>query len=440
LSDSLDWLFGLEQFGIKFGLANITTILEALGHPERAFQSVHVAGTNGKGSVTAMVARALAAEGHAAARYTSPHLVDLAERFVVDGRPATPDALDQALADVRAVVERLLASGALDVHPTFFEVTTAVAFELFRRARVKVAVCEVGLGGRLDATNVLTPAVTAITSIGFDHERYLGRTISEIAIEKAGIVKPGVPVIVGRVGDAAHDAISQVAEERRAPLVEAWAGVSADEVPFEPRDTSLTVDRRATLVRLRTPRHDYGTVAIALRGAHQVDNAVVAVRVLETLDDLGLAVGAPAIVDGLARVEWPGRLDIRRLADGRAALLDAAHNPDGAAALAAFLGASSFKGSPLVFAVMRDKDADGILRALVPHVGALVATAASNVRSANAADIAARARELAPHLPVRIARSPRDAVEAAWRISPRIIVAGSIFLLGDVLSDTTWSW
>src|SRR5256885_1854295 len=195
--DPLSYLFSLEQFGIKFGLENIATIVAALGHPERAFRSVHVAGTNGKGSVTAMVDAALRAAGHRSARYTSPHLVDLCERFVIDGRPVSTGALAAAVSDVRDVIDRLHASGALDVHPTFFEVTTAVAFELFRRAEVTIAVLEVGLGGRLDATNVVSPIVTAITSIAFDHQKYLGTSLREIAIEKAGIIKPGVAVVLG---------------------------------------------------------------------------------------------------------------------------------------------------------------------------------------------------------------------------------------------------
>jgi dihydrofolate synthase/folylpolyglutamate synthase len=432
LSDSLGWLFGLEQFGIKFGLDNITTILEALDHPERAFQSAHIAGTNGKGSVTAMVDAALRAAGHRSARYTSPHLVDLTERFVIDGQTVTARALDDALTRVRATVDRLRTSGRLDGHPTFFEVTTAVAFELFRNANVTVAVCEVGLGGRLDATNVLTPSVTAITSIGLDHQQYLGPTLPAVAREKAGIIKPGVPVIVGRMDTAPMEVIASVALDRQARLIEAWAGVFADEI----RQPTQPSGQPHTVIRLRTAARDYGDVEIALRGAHQVDNAVVAVRVLEALDEGGLVTPPSAVREGLARVTWPGRLDIRRLPDGREALLDAAHNPDGAAALAAFLRTSLFDGSPLVMAVMRDKDIDGILRTLGPHIGALVATTASNARSAGAAEIAARARAILPHVPVTIAAAPREALEAAWHISPRILVAGSIFLLGDVLHET----
>src|SRR5713101_4376009 len=174
-------------------------LVARLGHPEDAFRSIHIAGTNGKGSVTAMADAALRMAGHRSARYTSPHLIDLAERFVIEGRPVAPDALHRAVRDVRDVVDLLRRRGALQFHPTFFEVTTAVAFELFRRAGVEIAVCEVGLGGRLDATNVVSPdevVVTAITSIALDHQVHLGSTLREIAFEKAGIIKPGVPVVI----------------------------------------------------------------------------------------------------------------------------------------------------------------------------------------------------------------------------------------------------
>ena len=166
--NSLDYLFGLELFGIKFGLENISRIVERLGHPERAFHSVHIAGTNGKGSVTAMADAALRAAGYRAGRYTSPHLIDLTERFVVDGHPVSTDALSAVVDDIRRIIDALLAEGVMEVQPTFFEVTTAAAFELFRRAGVEVAVLEVGLGGRLDATNVVAPVATAITSIAMD--------------------------------------------------------------------------------------------------------------------------------------------------------------------------------------------------------------------------------------------------------------------------------
>jgi dihydrofolate synthase/folylpolyglutamate synthase len=406
-SGALEYLYGLEFLGIKFGLDNISTLVAYLGNPQQKFRTLHIAGTNGKGSVTAMVDAALRAAGYRCARYTSPHLVALNERFVIDGSPVGDRDLDDAINDVRGAVERLRAAKRLQVEPTFFEVTTAVAFELFRRAGVEVAVIEVGLGGRLDATNVVAPLAAAITSIGFDHERYLGSTLREIALEKAGIIKPGLDVVIGDVPAEALDVIAETARARGATLIRAAASA---------------LDRA-------------GVVAIGLKGRHQRRNAAVAATLLEVAGRHGLPMAAEAVRTGLATVSWPGRLDLRRMKDGREVLLDAAHNPEGASALAAFVMDTWPDKPPLVFAAMQDKDAGGMLRALLPAIGRLVMTRASNMRAADPAELAASARTIAPALPVEIERLPSAALAAAWRHSPRIVVAGSIFLLGDVLKE-----
>ena len=430
LDSPLAWLFGLEQFGIKLGLENISVLLDALGHPERAFRSVHVAGTNGKGSVTAIVDEALRAAGHRSARYTSPHLVDLSERFVVAGRPIDRESLTAAVEDVQRLVDRLRREGALDVQPTFFETTTAIAFELFRRAGVEIAVCEVGLGGRLDATNALLPLACAITSIGFDHQQYLGHTLRDIALEKAGILKPGVPAIVGRMSAEAFAGISGRARALGAPLLDAWEGVDV---------VRLDSSNHSTRIRLRTLERDYGECTVGLAGDHQIDNAVIAVRLIETLRHR-VPVTPDAIRRGLTHVTWPGRLDLRRLPDGREALLDAAHNADGAAALAAFLTSKSSVKQPLVFAAMRDKDRAAMIRALMPAVARLIVTRASNPRSADPAELAAEARRIAPvDVPVEVQPVLSAALASGWRESPRITVAGSIFLLGDVMKELGWA-
>jgi dihydrofolate synthase/folylpolyglutamate synthase len=405
-SGAFAYLAGLELLGIKFGLEHIAALVEHLDHPQRHYRTLHIAGTNGKGSVTAMVDAALRAGGYRSARYTSPHLVALNERFVINGEAVGDRELEQAIDDVRGAVERLRERRVLQVEPTYFEVTTAVAFELFRRARVDVAVIEVGLGGRLDATNVVTPVAAAITSIGFDHQRLLGSTLREIAIEKAGIIKPGIPVVLGELPAEAREAISAVAQREAAPIV------FADE---------------AALARA-------GVTDIALRGRHQRRNAAVAAALLETADALGLPVTAAAIRGGLATVSWPGRLDLRRLAGGREALLDAAHNPEGASALAEYVSATWPDRPPLVFAAMRDKDISGMLRALLPAVGSVVFTRASTPRSAEPSELGDAARSIAPDLPVALEPSPAAALAHAWRLGTRIVVAGSIFLLGDVMN------
>ncbi len=426
-ADPFASLLPLEQFGIKFGLENIRSIAAALGHPERAFRSVHVAGTNGKGSVTAMVDSALRAAGHAAARYTSPHLTDLAERFVINGQRVDHGSLRAAVADVLAAVDRLHADGTLSALPTFFEVTTAVAFELFRRAAIELAVCEVGLGGRLDATNILEPAAATITSIGFDHEQYLGHTLMSIAAEKAGIIKPGVPVVVGPMSRDALAEIDQIARDRDAPVIHAYHGT--DVVLLEPSGSHMN------RFRVRTPVRNYGEVRLALAGGHQVHNAIVAIRLLEILEAQGVAIGEAAIIEGLARVVWPARLELRRLTDGREILLDAAHNPDGAEALASFLRANQLEHPPLVFGAMQDKNIPAMLAALAPAVSTFIFTRASNARAADPDELADQAGRVAPQVPRSVAPRPAEALAAAWRLSPRIVAAGSIFLLGDVIKE-----
>jgi dihydrofolate synthase/folylpolyglutamate synthase len=422
-SDQLAYLFSLEHFGIKFGLENIAALVRELGNPQDAFASVHVGGTNGKGSVTAMVDAMVRAAGHRSARYTSPHLVDLRERFVIDGAMVELPKLEAAIERVRTAVESLRRRGGLDVHPTFFEVTTAIAFELFRDAGVAVAVCEVGLGGRLDATNVLRPTATAITSIAFDHEQFLGSSLAEIAFEKAGIIKPSVPVVVGRLPADAAAVIARVAGERGAPLVRAADGTSV---------TRDFTDPTGRFVHARTERRDYGRFPLPLAGTHQLDNAAVAIRLAELLEDAGISIGERGVVSGLSHLQWPGRLERLPLPGGREALLDAAHNPAGAVALASYLQQLG-QPRPLVFAAMRDKNADGILRALAPAVSGIVVTRATNPRSADPHALATVARSAAPGLPVEVADSSAEALRLAFDRAPHIVVAGSIFLLGDII-------
>jgi len=417
----LDRLFALETFGIKLGLDNISQLCAALGHPERSFASLHVAGTNGKGSVTAMAHAALVAAGVRAGRYISPHLVDLSERFVIDGAPVGADALQLAADAVLDCAEALIARGDLPVHPTFFEATTAIAFELFRRAGVKVAVIEVGLGGRFDSTNVITPVAGAITSIGFDHQQHLGDTIEAIAFEKAGIIKPRMDVVIGALPEEARAVTARVAAEQKARIIDAAA---------DARVTGNHVD--GGQITIETPEDRYGPLSLALQGQHQVDNARVAVRLLEAVRRGGIAVPREAIERGLAQVDWPGRLELIRLEDGREVLLDAAHNVDGARALASYLQARHPERPALVIGVMRDKDVEGILAALLPAVSSVVATAAPTPRAIPARDLAARISAMGARVPVRTEADPSAAVELALAASRSVCVAGSIFLVGAV--------
>lgn len=420
--DVRTWLTSLELFGIKLGLDTIGAICHALGSPERARPAVHIAGTNGKGSVSAFVEAALRAAGYRTGRYTSPHLVRLEERFAVNGEAVPPGVLDAALTAVRAVVTDLQHAGKLSVTPTFFEITTAAAFEVFRAQGTDVNVFEVGLGGRFDATNVVTPRVSAITSIAFDHEEHLGRTLEAIAFEKAGIAKRGVPVVVGDVPAGAGRVIADVCSSAGAPVIHAVEGCR---VRSERHDGRQVLD-------VSTPVRHYAPVALGLRGPHQVANAIVAVRVLETLDDPDLPVPEAAIHEGLARARWPARLDLRRLADGRSVLIDGAHNPSGARALAAYVAEEYPAGVPVVFGAMADKDLVQMLGALKTVARPLVLTTAPGRRAASTEQLARAARDAGVHGSV-IEPVIDSALGRAWREGPEIVVAGSLYLAGRVM-------
>jgi dihydrofolate synthase/folylpolyglutamate synthase len=420
-ADPIEFLFGLERLGMKFGLDNMRALCAALDHPERTFRSIHVAGTNGKGSVSAMVATALGAAGYRTGLYTSPHLLRLEERFVIAGREVARDALAASAARVKAAVETLLREGRLDAPATFFECTTAVAFVLFREARVDAAVLEVGLGGRLDATNVVVPEVAAITSIGFDHQAQLGDSLASIAREKAGIAKPGVPIVCGAVPEEARREIRAVAEAAGSPVL-----MAPDVVRLSP-----VGEGDPPTVQVRSARRDLPEVTLGLRGPHQLGNAAVAVGILDVLSDRGWRIPDAAVAAGLHDVRWPARLERFRYRSADV-LLDAAHNPAGAAALASYLAAAGWRDISLVIGVMHDKDVRGILAPLLPHAAHLICTTPPSTRALPAPALAEVAREIAPSLHVHVVEDPASALDEAARLGRLVVVAGSIFLAGPV--------
>jgi dihydrofolate synthase/folylpolyglutamate synthase len=421
--DPIALLLAREQHGIKFGLESVRTLCTALDHPERAWTSLIVAGTNGKGSVTAMSAAGLTAAGYRTGRYTSPHVRRIEERFALDGVPVGSDMLADAAEAVLEAERRCLGDGRLSGPVTFFEMTTTTAFVLFRRAGVHVAVLEVGMGGRLDATNVAEPCASALTSIAYDHMRFLGNSLADIALEKAGVMRSGRPCVVGPLPAEADAVIRSAARERGVRLVEALADVQV---------TSTMTSEGRTVLSLRTQAQDYGTFRLALRGRHQAVNAVVAVRLLEAAAEAGLRVAPEAAVEGLVNVSWPARLQPVRLADGRRLVLDAAHNPAGATALAAYLADTSPLRLPFVFGAMRDKDITSMLRALAPRATCFVFAHARTPRAMAAADLRELAASLDLGVPLLAASSPDEAVDLAFRHGSPVVVAGSIFLIGEL--------
>jgi dihydrofolate synthase/folylpolyglutamate synthase len=404
-SDALAYLDARILHGVKFGLETVQQLLEALDHPERASPMLLVAGTNGKGSVVAYVDAALRASGLRVGRYTSPHLMRLNERIAVDDRDIADLDLETCVLAVRDCAEDLRQRGVISDHPTYFEALTVAAFEHFRRSGVGLGVIEIGMGGRLDAANSCDPIASAIVTIAFDHERFLGHTLTAIAREKAGVLRRGHDTVIGRLPAEAEAAIRDEAERLGARLVHADYGIELTE--------------QDGLLDVRTPKRDYRGLR-ALAGAHQRDNLLVALRLLESAEEAGVRFDPSALPAALARARWPGRLEWVD-AEPRV-LLDGAHNPAAAVVLADYL--AHIGPFVLVFGAMRDKDIAGLAQALFPLAREVVLSQPSTARAATPDEIVARSGALA-------ARACALARELARPGEP-VVVAGSLYLVGEV--------
>jgi dihydrofolate synthase/folylpolyglutamate synthase len=414
--DSVRFLYSLgnEVKTAKYGLERITTLLAALGHPERLPLIVHVAGTNGKGSVCAMIEAGLRAAGLRTGLFTSPHLVEPTERIRIGGCPVTASQFSAAFDRVHLCAEQLLNQGAIDFHPTYFETVTAMAFLLFQDQGTEAVVLEVGLGGRLDATNVVHPELCVITPVDFDHEALLGKSLEAIAGEKAGILKPGVPAIFAVQRPEALDTLDRRASALGIEVVHAQEKWHVDDVELSAQGSAFTV-RDGSEMRIHCP----------LAGEHQVANAVVAVA---TLQRLGIEISA--IERGIASARWPGRLD--RVSSSPEIILDGAHNPAGARALAAYIQRFySGRRVVLVYGAMRDKAVEEIAGVLFPCADEVIATAPRQSRAVDPETI----RALAAHPNLRTAPDLAAALDLARGADPErvIFVTGSLFLVGEAL-------
>jgi dihydrofolate synthase / folylpolyglutamate synthase len=420
---SLKYLYSLghEVLAAKFGLDSISLLLGKLGHPERSFKSVIVAGTNGKGSVSAMIDSIASAAGHRCALLTSPHLVRIQERLRFQGREITEADFARLATIVRDASETLVAEGHLDAPPTFFEQVTAIALRYFQECDAQLAVLEVGLGGRLDATNAVDRIVSVVTTIDLDHQNILGNTIREIAGEKAAIIVPGARSVLAR---QQHPEASDVLMHRC--LETGVLPMFANEpVAIEASDFGrVTFDYESSLRR-------YTRVILGLRGRHQADNAAAAIEAAELLNESGFPIPREAILKGLREVTWPGRLEI--IGDRPRLLLDGAHNPAGARALRAYL--DEFWRGPvtLVFGAMSDKDIDGMAAELFGAASFIVLTRMSDSRGADATRLGAAA--LKSTQSVIYAESVGQALSWAWSVTPPdglVCAAGSLHLVGEV--------
>ena len=401
---------------MKLGLAAIDAVCERLGRPERQFPSALVAGTNGKGSTAASLSALARAAGVRAGFYSSPHLVEVTERIRVNDEDVSVQELEETLSEVFAAADR-----APEISVTYFEALTAAAFLVFRRRSVGLAILEVGLGGRFDATNVAPASLAVVTSIGLDHTQELGGTLPEIAREKAGVFRRDRPALARTASPDALAALRDCA---------AATGALWHDAREETEVRVRQVELGGTTFDLVTPATS-GTFRIPLAGAHQAGNAGLAVRAAELLPEVLGALPTQTVADGLSRVRWPGRLESVR-ADGRRFLLDGCHNPEGAAAIAAFLEESGLAGRcPLVFGSMADKDVESIARELFPRVSGVWLVTAPSGRAATGAELFQRAGPLARD--ARICGNLREAIGDIPRIPARepIIVAGSLYLVGE---------
>ena len=387
--EALSWLYGTQRFGIKLGLENVQRLLGELKVPGKDQRIIHVAGTNGKGSVCAMLDSICRAQGYRTGLFTSPHLVSYRERILVNGEMIEEGEVAQGLTAIRTAIKDW------DPHPTFFEITTALALDHFKKSDCELIVLETGLGGRLDATNAVTPIVSVLTPIGYDHQAWLGNTLEEIAGEKAGIIKPRIPVISASQEPAAEKIIRARAAECEAPL--------------------------------QFVTSPYLTTHVSLAGAHQKENASLAIA---TLRRGGIAIDEEAIVRGLASVHWPARFqrwDERIIIDG-------AHNPSGAQVLAeTWREQFGNDRATIILAMLRDKDVAGIWRALAPIAERVILPQARTERALAPEDLLQTISTASPAR-TSIAPSLPAALESARILPERILITGSLHFAGEALA------
>ena len=419
--DSVHFLYALgnEIKTAKFGLDRIRAVLDRLGRPQDKLRIVHVAGTNGKGSTCAMIESALrtapatggATHGRRTGLFTSPHLAEPTERIRIDGEPLPAAQFSEAFNRVHAAVEELLSEGAIDFHTTYFETVTAMALLVFAEERTEIVVLEVGLGGRLDATNVVDPELCVITPVDFDHEAFLGRSLESIATEKAGILKAGVAAVFSRQRPEVERVLDLRAAELSIPVART-AGWTI---------TDLELDARGSRFRLLGERDL--EIACPLAGEHQVENAATAAVALTRL-----GVSDSAIEAGIAQVRWPGRLE--RVSEHPEIILDGAHNPAGARALAAYIDRFySHRRVRLIYGAMRDKAIAEISGILFPRASQVIVTAPRQARALSPEAM----REIADHPDLRIAPTLEEAL-ALVRDAPDddvIFITGSLFLVAE---------
>jgi len=410
----------LQRFGIKLGLENIRAVLASFDDPHHNFPSVLVAGTNGKGSVCAMLAQTLIEHDLKVGLYTSPHLIKVEERIRIGGKLISQDDFCRLLSFIREKIEGLLRNGKLEGHPTFFEVLTVLALLYFSEKKIDMAVLEVGMGGRFDATNVVSPLVSVLTCVSKDHQEYLGTKIGQIAFEKAGIIKPGVPVVCGIEGGEAYRVIRKRASQLGSPFLGVF------EAPGS-LGTKKLQDHYRFSYRIEEETYQFSP---RLRGVHQGRNAAVAIAAASILSKCWRTLDKKKIVRGIERADWEGRLEVvGRKPD---VILDGAHNEGGAKTLKAYI--EDFIKPPLIliFGMMKDKNIKRVADILFPAAKRVILTSIPYSRAASPAEIWLKARKFGRIIVLE--HSLKKAIESARAEAGSrgaVIISGSLFLVGE---------
>jgi dihydrofolate synthase/folylpolyglutamate synthase len=415
LGAELEYLYGLERFGIRLGLEVMNQLMAALNHPEQAWRSIHITGTNGKGSTASFLESSVRQTSLKVGLYTSPHLYRFNERVRVNGQPITDADLIRLVERIRQVVE----TNKLTV--TFFEFTTALAFLYFAEQQVDLAIIEVGMGGSLDATNVITPLISVITNVGLDHVPIIGTSKQEIARNKAGIIKRGGIVVTAEKNPELLEVFQDVAGEQHATLYQVQRELSVTNIRSSLQGQTFTV----------TGRYE-GTLTINLLGEHQIANALTAILTLCILPELGVPITEQEIQQGLEQAQWEGRLDI--VSDNPFVIVDGAHNADGVAALQKFLATMSLPPpGVLIFALKKGKNVEEIAQAIVPLFREVIVT--EGTYEPESAEYIAAA--LSATIPVSIVPEPAQAVEQGLkklRPNSMLLITGSLYMIGDALT------